>query len=80
VFNTEEKDFVISLIDKELAFEPFGEVPNDLLQVVRYYVAWEKEKLEDRSIGSEDYEGDIAIANSILSKMKTEVSSKGGEQ
>lgn len=70
MFTQEEKDFIISLIDKELSFEPFGEVPNDLLEVVRYYIGWEKEKLEEESIGSDNYERDIAIADTLLSKLK----------
>lgn len=61
----EDHEFIGSIIDKELFFDA-GEESNDLIRLIGFYVNWEKEKLENEEIGSDDYAGDIARAASIL--------------
>jgi hypothetical protein len=65
----EESKFINEVVDKEIFFAMASGERNDLVDLVAYYVNWEKEKLENEEIGSDDYEKDIATAQSILKKL-----------
>lgn len=67
----EEQEFVADLIIKEVFFAIASGQATDLTESLVGYTEWEKQKLEEEGIGSDDYPRDIALATSIIEKLSS---------
>lgn len=65
----QEALFLADTLHKELFFALMNGEPNQLATLISDIVEWEKEKLMDGGIESNDYEQDIQTANDILAKL-----------
>lgn len=75
-----EIDFINSVVEKEMFFALASDESSDLVDLVAYYVDWEKQKLENKEIGSDDYAADIELADIVLSKLRKGKEQKGDDE